>query len=519
MELATYRTVTSEHRTSQGALLAAGILLSLSAMVLLSEPSRVGLAVVAGVCGLAAVGWSVAYTTRHRGWLIFALLLIELFASVSFVNDTALTMAHYALIACFTLPVLPGVFRTGVWRQGGFRLFAVYLVWALITVSYSQAPLYSFARLVSTAMLVGALIAVTAEVQSADDVMKLITAFLAGCGVVLVLTALGSVALPKDLVWRADGDPEVGGGLIPRYSGLFLSPNQVGMLMLTTVGPALLCLPASRGWKRLAILLAIAAATASAVLADSRTSVVAIVTGCILYVIWRYRWRGALVCLACAGAIAFAAMTAGPHLSGYANRGDVTTLTGRTLIWQFAIRSIKDRVLLGYGYEAGGMIFQSRYFPLWWGPWDQGPRSSLHNNYLAHAVEVGVPATLFWLFIILRPWVSLLHRDDDPWKLKPVLFLITIPILVLGLGESTAGDCRYSVGLLFMMVWAIAERARMIADQNELAQRREALAKAPRAVAALLVALAAIVVVTASSASAGDYHVNSAHGLDSNSNA
>src|SRR5260221_12600346 len=88
--------------------------------------------------------------------------------------------------------------------------------------------------------------------------------------------------------------------------------------------------------------------------------------------------------------------------SDYIMRGDVTSLTGRTEIWQYIIHAIKERPILGHGYEVEGQIFQSRYFPLWEDIWNEGPKSSLHNGFLSRAVGVGIPATLLWAFIILR---------------------------------------------------------------------------------------------------------------------
>ncbi len=126
--------------------------------------------------------------------------------------------------------------------------------------------------------------------------------------------------------------------------------------------------------------------------------------------LWRYRLRGILL-MAAAVVFRVAALPLFGHsLSEYTSRGDVTTLTGRTEMWAYVVQEIKRRPLIGYGYSVAGAIFENKYFPIWYGPWDEGAQSSLHDGYLDHAIGVGVPATMFWLFIVLRPWWSAMRR-------------------------------------------------------------------------------------------------------------
>ena len=163
-------------------------------------------------------------------------------------------------------------------------------------------------------------------------------------------------------------------------------------------------------------------------LADSRSPFVGLAFGGLLYLVWRYRLRAVPIILAVSmvGYILVAQLD--PE---YLDRGDVTSLTGRTDIWKFAIEKIKQRPLTGYGFEVEGEIMKARDFPIWWGPWEEGPRSSLHSDYLSKAVSLGIPALVFWVFFFMRPWLALLRRKDDPWNLKPLFFLVVVPILIL----------------------------------------------------------------------------------------
>ena len=127
---------------------------------------------------------------------------------------------------------------------------------------------------------------------------------------------------------------------------------------------------------------------------------------------------------------------------------------------------------------------KARDFPIWWGPWEEGPRSSLHSEYLSKAVSLGVPALVFWVFFFMRPWLALLRSKDDPWNLKPLFFLVVVPVLLLNFTESTAGDCRYAVGMIATLGWALAERRRLAALQRRPATVSEQPADPGGAIAA-----------------------------------
>lgn len=86
-----------------------------------------------------------------------------------------------------------------------------------------------------------------------------------------------------------------------------------------------------------------------------------------------------------------------------------------------------------------------------------------------------MPAMLFWVFFFMRPWVWLFVRNQDPWRFKRMFLLVIVPILVLNMVETTAGDCRYAVGLLATLCWALAERRRL--EYHEA--RREPATTAP----------------------------------------
>jgi exopolysaccharide production protein ExoQ len=173
----------------------------------------------------------------------------------------------------------------------------------------------------------------------------------------LVLTL---VAAPHDMAWS----DELMSGMV-RFRGFFGSPNQVGEVTLATVCAGTIVWGSAARRERVLLAIEMAAAIALGALADSRSPFVGLAVGGLAYLFWRYGLRALPVCLAAAVLIFGAATQIAPD---YFTRGEVSTLTGRTDVWRFAVEKIRERPLTGWGFEVEGQILQSKYFPIWWGP-------------------------------------------------------------------------------------------------------------------------------------------------------
>jgi hypothetical protein len=421
--------------------------------------------------------------------MVCVFALMGYLISFPLLSDKARLLLHYGLIVLFCVPLLPAIRRCGILRQGGFKLFVFYFAWALFTVSYSLAPMFSVARLGASILAFGVCALCAAQIREREDVDRLIERFVIALGLIVALNVVALAALPSSLTYgtehEAEADEPVAGSvkqvddedLIPRFRGILDHPNAIGGLSLMAVAAALLYWP--RSGRRRKVLLALMALSALAlgVVADSRSPVAAITIGCSLFVLWRHGVRGVAL-LMVAGFLVFSMMgLAGYRATEYIQRGDVTTLTGRTEMWAFVVDKIKERPVLGFGYEVAGAIFKDPRFPVWWGPYEEGAHSSVHNGYLGHMIGVGVPATLFWLFIFLRPWGALLMRKDDPWMLKPAIFLVVIPLLIHNLAEMSLGDFSDSAGFMFGMMWAVAERWRLLTRESQSAEQTDPAAR------------------------------------------
>jgi O-antigen ligase len=410
---------------------------------------------VAAVAGATSIVWAARRVQGNGAHLLCALLLVEELSGASFLplTNDQFFMVRYPLLIAFCGAAVWTAFQNSEILQGGFLDYLIYLGFGVVSISYSLLPSYSTARILAAILMFMAIVKIARAVANREDIERLLSWYLVGTGFVWAVILVSSVLMSHDVVW----DVEEMTGLV-RLRGIYGSPNQIGEIALATMGVGLVIWNRISGWKRWLLAAQMAAAFVLAGLADSRSPFVGLAVGGLLYLVWRHRLRAVpiIVALGVVGFILVAQLD--PE---YLNRGDVTSLTGRTDIWKFAIQKIEQRPLIGYGFEVEGEIMKAHDFPIWWGPWEDGPRSSLHSDYLSKAVSLGIPALVFWVFFFIRPWLSLMRRKDDPWNLKPLFFLVVVPILLLDFTEGTAGDCRYAVGMIATLCWALAERQRL----------------------------------------------------------
>ncbi len=462
--------------------IAAIVAVALVALWFLNGGSLVPLFALMGVLGVTGILMMASYFRRDREWLIVALVALEIFIGTPFLEGNARAGLHYGMLLLFCIPCIPVMWRSGMWRRGAFRLYTIYFGWALITVSYSLAPEFSIARLGGAILIFCAITAVVIEIKDNEDITRLMWKYLVVCGICMALVA-ASILLPRELTWTVP--EEFGPGGVSRFRGLLNNPNDVGALMLNTVAPILAFWGRFHGRKRVFLALILLLALGSGALADSRSPFVALAFGCTLYVIWRFRLRGIIGLFVAGVLIIFALPLFGTDIRTYIAGRDISTLTGRTDLWIFTMHSIREHPILGYGYQVGGAIFKSRYFTEWYGPWDLGPQSSIHNGYLTQAVGLGIPGAVFWLFVLLRPWYFVFKQKDDPWNLKPVAFLVIAPILAHNMTEAALADFLGIEGVLFGMAWAFAEFYRLTAREQAEATRNTAIGSMSPAIAAV----------------------------------
>ncbi len=474
------RSSASQHQLALAGAL--GVIVLISFLAITFNPA-LGM-IAGGLLGLAVLVWAVRYTTIHPAWVILPLGMIEVLTSAYFLTGSVRSIFHYGMAAVFCLPLLPAAWRQRTFTRDGFGLYVCYFAWAAFTITYSLAPEFSASRLINATMMFAAVSLVVSQVERGRDVYALLSRLVLGFAIVWAMVAIAVLLLPRSVTWLVPDETMADSAEnVVRFCGIFGGPNDVGELMLVTVGSAAVLWRHERGRRRLLLTMLIMVALGGAVMADSRTPCIAIAIAATAYCVWRYRGRAlvALLVLALLAGAAKFKLAEGEYLA----RGNVSTLTGRTEVWNYAIGRIQEHPFSGYGYDVAGAILKNRLFPVWWGPWDEGPHSSLHNGYIDRAVSTGVPSLILWLFIVLRPWYAVLRRKQDPWDLKPMVFWLVIPMLIHNMAEVSISDCTGMAGLTFILIWGMAERARVLAREQERAQLRQQHAVMPPAAAAL----------------------------------
>jgi O-antigen ligase len=437
-------------------LIAAGVA-GLLILGLLSHPAG-GTVIVLAIAAAGILPWAIYRTSSHVSWVLLVLVLIEAVAASSFAatSDYQLgALVRYPLGFLFISPFLSSLWKSGILGKGGFRDYAIYLIWALVSVSYSILPEVSIARVFAAAIPFCAFCAIAVEVRSGDDARRVMGVLLTGCGIVVAANYL-AMLIPGNTAWQLDTDA----GML-RFVGFLTEPNEIGNLTLATLGAGFGYWPLASGRKKVLVALAMIGALVQALMADSRSPLVGIAIGCALYMLFKYRAKGAIG-IAVLYVIFYMSTFAIPSIHAYMDRGDVASFTGRQVAWDFAVHSIRQSPLLGYGYEVEGQILKNPYFPGWDEVWNLGYQTSLHDGYVSRAIGLGVPALLFWLFLTLRPAISCLFSKRDPWRLRSIVPLALLPVLILNFTESIS-DFRSFAGLLMALSWTILERERLFA--------------------------------------------------------
>ena len=357
---------------------------------LTSESSGPMLVKLFVLVGSVAICIAAVYSRRDTRILVMALVLIESQLAGA-VGGIARSELHYGLLALFCIPWIAEIWRSNLWSSGGFRLYLIFLAWALLSMFWSLAPSFSFARWAGSFLAFCGITAISAALHNEEDFSRLVWKYIEACMVIVMIVTLSAIFLPHSVTWSEPSEYGMDAQL-SRFQGILDNPNAVGALMLYTVAPILAFWPFFGRRKKLILSIVVTAALGMAALADSRSPFIALAVGSLLYTMWRYRIKGLLILAAAVLAMAAITPLLGGNLGDYIYGRDVGTLSGRTDIWNFAMQELRRHPIRGYGYEVAGAIFQSRYFPEWYGPWDDGPQSSLHNGYLTQAIGVGIPA-------------------------------------------------------------------------------------------------------------------------------
>lgn len=229
----------------------------------------------------------------------------------------------------------------------------------------------------------------------------------------------------------------MGGSYAGMVKGLFYHKNLAGQFF--AIGFLVILLDSSVraaiSGKFLIKAVAMVIALSMVVLSRSSTAVVMLGVGMVLIFAIRglkvfgniYVRALLILMVAIFGGIAVAGLYLGVVQTVAAAFGKDLTFSGRSDIWEQLIPLIYDRPLLGYGFAVFRQPDIIAYYVH-----DTFNVRSVHNTYLELTLNIGLPATVIWIwFVFSRLLRKLLVFDLHNWERNATVTEIVIIVLVM----------------------------------------------------------------------------------------
>lgn len=296
------------------------------------------------------------------------------------------------------------------WALGAFATLA------LLSVSYSPVPLFTFYAAVTFSGLFMFSLAATERLPEATLVQCVVVATAAH-----VLIALCLLALAPDLAI----DPRFAHSRLTRLEGVSGHPNVLGWTASLLV-IALLLLYRNHGLSTLAFLSLLMPGLAALALTWSRTSMVALALT--LLAITVRRRLVPLIGLVFVSVVVILLTTSldsgvsvtdlARWLSRSGDPQEVLQVTGRTTIWATGIREYFERPILGVGYGAIRELAAGRL-------------GTAHNLLLDTLLTTGLVGVALLLAVLVKQVIDLYHR---PSPFRDAVFVYA---LLVGLTEPS----------------------------------------------------------------------------------
>lgn len=242
-----------------------------------------------------------------------------------------------------------------------------------------------------------------------------------------------------------------------RWRGFTEQANELGEIAFCAFWANAVVLIGTKKDKYHLHLLLAACAAAAMLGANSMTSVISSV--CALAMIYivagaRSRYRiGQRLFIGGLGVIVLVAAISVMFLSNSMDLGKLLGLvgrsgdfTGRTEIWEFAIKAIAERPWVGWGFDGNNYLIKLTGMPY----------LSYHNGYLDLMVRGGA-ISLGLIFLLLGNWLyQLKKRTQVGSDIVPFAIPFVVSMLIYNLMEATLVASRNEMWLIFMVILFLA---------------------------------------------------------------
>jgi O-antigen ligase len=427
-------------------------------VTVISLATGVQLAVALGVLSVLAVAFYVLGAgVNGRHWALSTSLIVIAFtidATLRHRGDAADSGMDAQTLA--KLVIWGGAFVMGAMNWPKFRAavrdssalgwFFGFALWSLFSTFWSITPAYTFGGGFGLVALI-LFVAVSVEGIGLE---RLTLPIIWACGGLTVSALLLYAVAPSMAVAMLEN------GTTPRLAGITGSPNNLGR---TAAIALFFIFFAVRNRQVKAFRPDIVAVALSALaclyLSWSRTSLVAVVVS-IAIVLLRKR-----LLLILSGAVVSAtgllllllANVNWDHLVRMVSRKgsvqELTTLTGRTAIWDYVWRSFLEQPLFGYGYGSTKLLIPMGFRTIY--DWTT---TSSHNMFLQALVSTGVVGTVFVLAALFLQFRDMVKRPHD------MTDALVIFVVISGLTEAGAiGVAPNLLTILWIVALAVPRKA------------------------------------------------------------
>ncbi|MFC0406621.1 O-antigen ligase family protein [Roseomonas elaeocarpi] len=446
------------HDTVVAAAAVLGFTALCAASILYSADQPLLVLVPLGLIGAVLGAWVVAMAFAGS-----PLAIMAYFAVLTFVNDGQFrvrgageTDADWQSALKFALWIGAGVIGAGHVRlakqllgRPEAVLWIGYILMALVSSLYSPLPGYSFGCALALLCFFGfacALLTRLSESRALWTFAVGMVAFHIGSWVAFyALPELGSAP-----TWTLSGT-------LMRMCGLAGQATNLGYLDAQFIGAVFLLWWAGRCSLLMAVLL-MGFGAVTLVASDCRTMMLAVVLGIAVVVASRSAWLMALTIL---GSLLLAVLfmlfpgilsVLGSRFSRSGDAAEMTTLTGRMEIWDFAWSQINESPIIGWGYNSSKVVLGQHL------GFENGlVVDNAHNLFLQSLLSVGAVGTVLLIAILLLLIVRLFLRP------APILAFYTVIVCVGAVSDTVAVGTTptlLTLQLLMISIWPVAVKAR-----------------------------------------------------------
>ena len=333
-------------------------------------------------------------------------------------------------------------------------LYALYAVICLLSAVWSLSPIVTLGKAVELSAAV-ATVAFAVNRPAGDKALgQLFDVTLAFGAIILVVAASGYVMGLSGFYVRNRS-------LIDQLDTWFVSANGIGYVSALTATIALDRLfGRPKSWRLSAALYALSLTTA--ILAQGRTGLLAFVLGSLLVLAIHRRFT---LLFATCGVMLLLGIAFSGTLEAYLSRGEdvdsLQTMSGRTVMWQAAWRSILDQPWIGLGYGVGG---RSLFLTVLAGFGTS--MSTLHNGFLEVLTGVGLLGFMPWIASLVWTLVNA-FRCGLAGRHTGVSAIV-VPVLATTVMSTGAGGAVDLPLAYFLCSTAILGRAALVGRSRRL---------------------------------------------------